>query len=252
MNEEKHWDAIGGNYNQQIFDVFKSDRNRILKKYFRKYANKKYTVIDFGCGTGKSFEYIAPHVKKIIAADISEALLDQARQRPFKNIEFKQLDLTQAQLPLPKADLVFCCNVAMLPDITKTHAMLANIGQCLKSTGRALVVLPSLDSVLYAAWRLIEIYKREGVALEDIPETEFDYFKAHKRKIIEGIIYIDGVPTKHFMQTELPVVFRQAGLHITAIEKIEYNWDSELASPPDWLKDPYPWDWLVECKKLKA
>jgi hypothetical protein len=45
------------------------------------------------------------------------------------------------------------------------------------------------------------------------------------------------------------VVFKNCGLTITAVDKVEYDWDSELASPPDWLKEPYPWDWLVECRK---
>jgi SAM-dependent methyltransferase len=249
MNEEKHWDTIGDSYNNQIFDVFKSDRNKILQHYFKKHANKKHTAIDFGCGTGKSFEYIAPIFKKVIATDISNELLTQAAQLGYKNVMFKRLDLTLKKLPLPEVDFVFCCNVAMLPEIEKTHAMIANIKRSLKKNGVALIVLPSLDSVLYSAWRLIEVYQKEGVTIDDIPDSEFAYFKASKRKIIEGIIHIDHVPTKHFMQPELEVVFRNAGLTITAIEKVEYNWDTELAEPPAWLGEPYPWDWLVECKR---
>lgn len=249
MDEEKHWDKIGEHYNNQIFDVFKSDRNKILQRYFKKHANLRHTAIDFGCGTGKSFEYIAPVFKNIIAVDISRQLLSQAAQRGYKNVSFKQLDLTRKNLSLPEVHFVFCCNVAMLPEIAKTHAMIANIKRVLKKNGTALVVLPSLDSVLYSAWRLIEVYKKEGVQVDDIPEAEFAYFNASKRKIIEGIIHIDNVPTKHFMQPELEVVFRNAGLTITAIEKVEYNWDTELAEPPAWLKDPYPWDWLVVCKR---
>lgn len=249
MNEEKHWDRIGDNYNNQIFDVFKSDRKKILQRYFKKHGNVNRTAIDFGCGTGKSFEYIAPIFKKIIATDISGELLAQAAQRGYQNVSFKQLDLTLKTLPLPEVDFVFCCNVAMLPEIEKTHAMIANIKRSLKKNGTAVVVLPSLDSVLYSAWRLIEVYKKEGVELNDIPDSEFAYFKAKKRRIIEGIIYIDNVPTKHFMHPELEVIFRNAGLTITAIEKVEYNWDTELAEPPAWLGEPYPWDWLVECTR---
>lgn len=251
MNEEQHWDRIGNNYDDQIFDVFKSDRNKILPKYFKKHANKRGVAIDFGCGTGKSFEYIAPLFKKIVGIDISNELLNQAKKRPFKNVEVRQLDLTHSKLPLASADFAFCCNVAMLPEIEKTHAIIQNIQKSLKPGGSAVLVLPSLDSVLYASWRLIEVYKKEGIEVADIPDSEFDYFRASKRKLIEGIIHIDNVPTKHFMRPELDVVFRNAGFALTKVDKVEYTWDTELAEPPKWLKDPYPWDWLVECRKNK-
>lgn len=249
MNEEKHWDTIGLGYDSQIFDVFRSDRKKILPKFFKKHADSKGTAIDFGCGTGKSFPYIAPLFKQVVGLDISNELLSQAGKRPYKNVVLKQMDLTKPGLTLPKADFAFCCNVAMLPEIEKTHAIIKNIQRALKPGGTALFVLPALDSVLYAAWRLIEVYKREGVAVDKIPDSEFDYFRAPKRRLVEGIIYIDHVATKHFMRTELDVVFSNAGFKIIKVEKVEYDWDTELASPPRWLKDPYPWDWLVECKK---
>ncbi len=251
MNEEKHWNRIGSSYDNQIFDVFKSDRKKILPAYFKKYANKNGIAIDFGCGTGKSFEYISPLFKKIVAVDISNELLEQAKKRPFKNIELKQLDLTNRKLSLPKADFAFCCNVAMLPEIEKTHTIIRNIQKSLKPGGTALLVLPALDSVLYSSWRLIEVYKKEGIDVDDIPDSEFHYLKASRRRLVEGIIYIDDVPTKHFMRPELDVVFTAAGFTLTKVEKVEYSWDTELSSPPRWLKEPYPWDWLVECRKEK-
>jgi len=58
------------------------------------------------------------------------------------------------------------------------------------------------------------------------------------------------VKTKHYSAEELHVVFEQAGLKITALEKLEYDWNTEFASPPTWLTKPYPWDWMVECKKI--
>ena len=249
MNEKSHWNNIAPTYNDQIFDVFKSDRKAILTKYFKKYSNKKHVAIDFGCGNGKAFEYLAPNFKEIRGYDISQKLLEQARQRPYKNIKVKQLDLTAKRLKILPADFGFCCNVAMLPDIEKTHTMIKNLQLAIKPGGAAIFVLPALDSVLYSSWRLIDLYKREGLNLNDIPNSEFDYFKASKKEIIEGIIYIDGVPTKHFGHAEIQVVFKEAGFKSVKIDKVEYDWDTELASPPEWLKAPYPWDWLVECKK---
>lgn len=249
MDEKTHWDTIAPTYNDEIFDVFKSDKNGRLPIYFKKHGNKSHHAIDFGCGNGKSFSYLSPKFKTITAIDISQKLLNQAKARPYSNIEFRRLDLTKRNLPLGPVDFVFCCNVAMLPEIEKTHAMIKNIQKALRVGGSALLVLPSLDSVLYSSWRLIELYKKDGIGPDKIPSTEFAYFKASKRDIVQGIIYIDGVPTKHFGYSELEVVFRNAGLTITNIDKLEYDWNSELASPPKGMQGPYPWDWLVECKK---
>ncbi len=249
MNEKSHWNRIAPSYNDEIFDVFESDKKRKLTKFFKKHGNLSRTAIDFGCGNGKSFPFIAPLFKRVWAVDISQELLDQAKTRPYKNISFRQMDLTGKKIKLPACDFAFCCNVIMLPEIKKNHAMLANMHRALKPGGSALIVLPSMDSALFSSWRLIDLYEREGVKPQDIPASEFHYFKGNKRDILQGIVHIDGVPTKHYSRSEIEVIFEEAGFSVTAIDKIEYDWNTEFSSPPSWLKGPYPWDWLVECRK---
>jgi len=65
--------------------------------------------------------------------------------------------------------------------------------------------------------------------------------------MVQGIVYIDTVPTKHYAASELEVILPRAGFKITKLEKIEYDWNTEIAEPPKGLGAPYPWDWLVEC-----
>lgn len=250
MNQEKHWNTIGQNYKEEIFDVFNSDRNKILQRYFDKHANKKHTAIDFGCGIGKAFAHLAPRFKKVIGTDISGRLLTQAKKQPFTNIEIIKADLAKPAKPFPLASFAFCCNVIMLPEVEKNYAMFRTIQQSLKEDGTAVIVIPSIESMLFASWRLIDWYKREGVAADDIPASELNYFKSSKRDIIQGKVHINGVPTKHYSKEELCVIANEAGLLITAIEKIEYNWDTEFAEPPAWMGAPYPWDWLIECRKV--
>ena len=128
--------------------------------------------------------------------------------------------------------------------------MIRNIYRCLKKNGSAVIVIPSLESIMFSSWRLIDLYRREGVKPEDIPSSELAYFKGSKRDILQGIIYIDGVATKHYSHPEIQVLFERSNLEVTAVEKVEYNWDSEFSTPPKWMKAPYPWDWMVECRKL--
>lgn len=252
MNQESHWNNIASHYDDEVFDVFKSDQNQILQKYFKKHANPEHEVIDFGCGIGKSFEYLAPAFKKILAIDISEECLVQARNNPYTNITYKRMDLTGKNLRLPQTDFALCCNVAILPEVEMNKAIIRNISKTLKPGGVGIVVIPSIESILYASQRVIDWYKKEKVKPNDIPDTEFDYFKKSKRDIVQGIMTINGVPTKHYLATELHVWFEENGLTITALEKLEYSWKTEFASPPAWLQAPYPWDWMVECKKVNV
>lgn len=249
MNQEKHWNTIGKEYNDEIFDVFASDKNQILQLYIKKHSNKKNTAIDFGCGTGKAFQYLAPAFKKVIGTDLSSKLLLQAKKRPFKNIEIVKADLSSPKQPFPLVSFAFCCNVIMLPEVEKNYAILNTISQSLKSDGYAMIVLPSIESMLFSSWRLIDWYAKEGVKADDIPNSELNYFKGSKRDLVQGKVYIDDVPTKHYSKEELQVITEACGLKITAIEKVEYDWSTEFAQVPVWMGAPYPWDWLIECVK---
>lgn len=249
MNEELHWNRIAHSYEEEIFDVFRSDKDKKLPVYFDKYANKDHIAIDLGCGIGKAFPYLSPSFRKVWAVDISDKCIDIAANDQYKNIEFRKVDLTDPALELPAADFGFCCNVLLLPDLEKNVAMIQNAYKALKKKSAAVFVIPSLDSILFYAWRLIAWYKKEGVKPADIPDAEFSYFSGSKRDILQGLIRIDGVVTKHYSHPEIEVIFQDAGFRIEKIDRIEYEWTTEFAEPPSWLKAPYPWDWLVEVSK---
>jgi SAM-dependent methyltransferase len=251
MNQEKHWNEIAAHYEDEIFDVFQSDKNKVLHRYFRKHANHTHKAIDFGCGVGKAFPYLSPSFKHVQAIDISADCLSIAKQNSYSNISYKRLDLSRKNLRLPTADFVFCCNVIMLPEIEKNEVMYKNIQRSLKKDGHAVIVIPSMESIMFSSLRLIDWYRKEGVKPSEISPDELNYFKGSKVDILQGLVHINGVPTKHYSQPELEILLASAGLTITAIEKLEYEWSTEFASPPRWMQSPFPWDWLIECKRMK-
>ena len=246
MNEETHWNRIAPAYNSEIFDVFESDTKKILARYFKKHGDKNHDVIDLGCGNGKAIPYLSPRFKTVLGLDISQKLLDQAKLLPYKNVKLEQADLTK-QFRYPKANFVFCCNVAILPEVESNIAIIKVIRKSLKRGGQAVVIIPSLESMIFSAWRLIDWYKKEGVPPEKIETSELSGFINRKTDILQGLVSINGVTTKHYTAQEIEVVFNRCGLTVSKIEKIEYSWNSEFTAPPKWMKDPYPWDWLVEC-----
>jgi SAM-dependent methyltransferase len=249
MNEKKHWNSIAPTYNEEIFDVFLSDRKKILPAFFKKYANRNKHALDFGCGNGKAFPYLAPRFKKLTAIDISDELLSQARNSPFKNITYKQADLSDPNVQLPKVDFIFCCNVIMLPESEKNSNMLKNVNRALRRGGSAVLILPAMESYLFAAWRLIDWSRREGTLPEKIDPSELSGFQVSKTDLLQGLLKIDGITTKHYTCEELQIILPIAGLKLISLNKVEYDWYSEFSSPPVWMKAPYPWDWLVECRK---
>ncbi|HZY80263.1 MAG TPA: class I SAM-dependent methyltransferase [Cyclobacteriaceae bacterium] len=243
MEQRAHWNRIGSSYQEEIFDVFKSDQNQLLSKILKKYANPDHTAIDFGCGVGRAFEYLSPSFKSLLALDISDNLLDIARTSTYRNIKFKQHDLTK---PLKaKADFGFCCNVIMLPDVDINRTMFKNIRRSVK---RAVIVVPSLESFFYSAWQLIEWYKKEGTSPAEIDVSELAGFKGTKADLIQGVVRIDDVKTKHYSQPELEVILGDCDFTKVTINKLEYDWTTEFTSPPKWMKAPYPWDWIIEAE----
>lgn len=246
MQERSHWNKIGSDYQEEIFDVFRSDRLKLLPATIAKYANKNHTAIDFGCGVGRAFEYLSPAFKSVFAVDISDNLLALAKKTAFSNITFKQHDLTK---PLKaSADFGFCCNVVMLPEVELNKIMLKNIRSCINRGGHAVLVMPSLESFMYSGWRLIEWYKKENTSPEEIDASELAGFKGAKTDMIQGIVRIDNVKTKHFLEPELRVLFTNAGFSEVNINRLEYDWTSEFSDPPKWMKEPYPWDWIIDAK----
>ena len=251
MNDALHWNRIAPNYDKEIFNVFKNDKKNKLKKFIRKYASKKNTAIDFGCGVGKALPLLAPMFKEIIGVDVSKKCIAVAKSAPYKNVSFKEADLAAKKINVPTVDFAFCCNVAMSDDIKRNQRIINNVLRALNKNGIALFVLPSMESASLSAWNLINWYEKDGTDLADIPNSDLAQFHVTPQQTKQGIVSIDGLPTKHYLISELYDMFNTEKFVLQKLDRIEYGWETEFASPPGWLHAPYPWDWVVEVKRIK-
>jgi ubiquinone/menaquinone biosynthesis C-methylase UbiE len=80
-------------------------------------------VIDIGCGTGLNFEPLQEAIGpegKIIGVDLTDAMLDQARQRVtdhgWKNIELVHSDATQYEFPTQVDGIISVFALTFIPD----------------------------------------------------------------------------------------------------------------------------------------
>lgn len=252
MNDAAQWNKVAVEYDEKVFNVFKNDKKNKLKRYIRKYANKQNSAIDFGCGVGKALPLLAPFFKEIIGLDVSKNCIAVAKKSPYKNVRFKEVDLAAKQIKVPSVDFAFCCNVAMSDDNQRNLNIIHNVLNSLNKNGVALFVLPSLESASLAAWRLVSWYDKEGIDLSDIPKKDLTHLNIMRQKdIMDGMVMIDGVPTKHYLIQELYSIFNTGDFTLQKVDQLEYSWNTEFQAPPKWMQAPYPFDWIVEAKRIK-
>jgi SAM-dependent methyltransferase len=97
------------------------------------------TLIDFGAGTGRLALAAAPHVRRVVAVDVSPAMLEVVRDRAdhagLDNVECVRAGFLTYEHTGPPADAVFTRNALHhLPDFWKAIA-LGRIAKLLRPAG---------------------------------------------------------------------------------------------------------------------
>jgi SAM-dependent methyltransferase len=110
------------------------------------------TCVEVGCGPGRMTAALAERFDRVVAVDVSPAMVERARASvPDQNIEFhvvsgERLDGVESAI----ADALVCYLVLQhLPSRATVLAYIAEFGRVLGERGEAFVQLPVLD----AGWR---------------------------------------------------------------------------------------------------
>lgn len=251
MNQT-YWDKLAGKYENEIFSSLGSDLNGLITRTIKKYSSKKTIACDFGCGIGHYLPLLSTTCKEVHAYDLSPQLIEKARQKneKLKNVIFGSQDLSKAAPEMPKIQLGICANVLITESYELRKKILDTISSCLAKNGILIIVVPSHESALYSNYRLFEWNLIDGYNQEEAIKEGLHPLHMKKGSVSDGLINIDNVTTKHYLKEELEVTLPKAGFKIVHLEKIEYGWDTEFDTPPDWMKSPYPWDWMVVAKKI--
>ncbi|MBL7743729.1 MAG: class I SAM-dependent methyltransferase [Chitinophagaceae bacterium] len=246
--DRKYWEKIAPAYHEEIFDVLHNDKKRIIRSAIGKVASPEKTVIDAGCAIGKWLPVLSPAFKKVIAADISEKNLAIAKKKypHFLNVEYLRADMSGNRVKLPVVDVVVCINAILTDSLKKRNVFFHNLSLCLKKGGHLILVVPSMES-----WMLTRIIQHRWNIDMKLFAARLTDKEAAKRYhyIQEGNAEIDNVPTKHYLREELELLLYKEGFLMEDCQKIEYSWLTEFVKPPEWLKKPGPWDWMIMAKK---
>jgi ubiquinone/menaquinone biosynthesis C-methylase UbiE len=244
--DERDWDNVAASFEEDIFSVPEHDRKKKILQRVLRYAGKRKTAADIGCGIGRTVPMLAEHFKSIQATDISGECLAVAENRHarYRNVKYVHADLAKP-LPFPAVDFALCIYVLLIASPAKRQAMMANLCATVKRGGHLLLVTPALESALYASHRLVQLNERKGMR----PAVAQRKAARDTTKLDMGIVMVDGAPTKHFLKEELHDLLTQQGMKVLELQKIDYPWAYVLEDAPPDMPAPMPWNWMALAER---
>lgn len=242
-----YWNSLAASFERDVFDPVASDLHGTLVEALEELSAADRTVADLGCGTGRNLALLDELFRCVVAIDVSGPCLKVARERHpgLDDVEFVHADLSEPVAALDPVDVALCVNVAIMARYEVRMSLLRNAAELVRPGGRLLLVVPSLESVLLSVhrlvlWNLTEAASYREAAAAASPELGFTACSLR-----DGVVTTAGTPTKHYLREELELLIPEVGHRILRIEKVEYPWETEFTDPPEWMRAPYPWDWLV-------
>ena len=250
--DRAYWNRMAACYEAEIFSVRDHDRADLIAGAVRRYGKKGQTATDVGCGIGHFLPLLSRCFRQVLAVDLSSKNIAKARATypHLANVTYRTVDLAAPEARLPPADFALCVNVAIAPSLAHRNHLLDATCRHMRRGGHLVLVVPALESSFLTDFRLIDWNLRDGMKPDRAVRGGF---RAHRPtgnpRAHEGVVKIDGVETKHYLKEELEILLKNRGLRTLEVEKIEYPWTSEFASPPRWMQAPFPWDWLFVARK---
>lgn len=254
--DARYWERVGKGYEDEIFSSSLADRRGVIRARLDELADDRAVAIDFGCGIGHYLPLLAKRFRRVHGVDFADALLDQARARcrGLGNVSLHRANLAsgRARIQAPMARVAVCANVLIAADADARRGILRTIDRHLAPGGRLLLLVPSLESALFANQRLVEWNRRLGFGEAEAQASGIPATSRSARELTAGLVRIEGVPTKHYLREEVEVLLADAGFVTQSCDRVEYPWDTEFEDPPAWMQAPGPWDWLFIGRKKRA
>ncbi|MDO6765651.1 bifunctional 2-polyprenyl-6-hydroxyphenol methylase/3-demethylubiquinol 3-O-methyltransferase UbiG [Agarivorans sp. 1_MG-2023] len=182
----KFWDKHAKGYAKRVIADNQAYQYKLEQS--RQYFSKQATAIEVGCGTGSTALLHAPHLKHLLATDLSSGMLDIAEQKRQQqnigNVDFKQATIEDLDVNEP-VDVVLALNlIHLLEDkdtaIGKIMTWLKPGGVLITSTpclgdkmkffkvigpiGKALGLMPLVK--VFTEQELLNSFSQQGFSIE--------------------------------------------------------------------------------------
>ena len=146
------WDRVAEKYARQPVVDEASYKKKL--EITRGFLRPDMEVLEFGCGTGSTAISHAPHVRRILAVDVSEKMLGIARRKAagVASIDFEQGTIEALEAPDESFDVVLGLSILhLVPDrdaaIAKVRRLLKPGGLFVSSTACIGDTLPAIRLV---------------------------------------------------------------------------------------------------------
>jgi ubiquinone/menaquinone biosynthesis C-methylase UbiE len=148
----KFWSRFGDDWEkakyliwgETVTDEFWNEQS--VKEHFNEFLNgiellKDWTILDYGCGVGRTLKLVAPLVQFAIGVDISHDMIELSKKylKGIKNVQTHEINGVDLSLfPDNKFNFVFEKGVfTHIPDTEITKNILREIARVLKPNGIA-------------------------------------------------------------------------------------------------------------------
>jgi SAM-dependent methyltransferase len=250
--DARYWERVAARYEQKIFASSRADTSGVIRRRLDELADPRAVAADFGCGVGHYLPLLARRFRSVHGVDFADSLLEQARERCARlpNVRLHRADLSsgRARIDMPRARVGVCANVLISRSPDVRQGILRTLRRHLAPGARLLLVVPSLESALFANQRLVEWNERLGFSEAEALASGL----SASRDLLRGLVPLDRVPTKHFLREEILVLLARYGFAVSSCDKVEYAWDTEFEKPPAWMAKPGPWDWLLVARRRRG
>lgn len=199
------WDAAASSDRVDLYTGDPATARAELESLFSRLGDdpRGGVCVEIGCGTGRMTRHLADRFDRVVAVDVSPAMLELARRSvSAPNVEFHAISGHRLDgLDNGFADAVVCYLVLQhLPARRRIFAYLGETARVLHANGRAFVQLPILDPGLRPhLWRLL---RRVAVPVA--------------ARLSPDIVHQEAYRGYRLTQVELEAGLAAAGLRVTA------------------------------------
>ena len=137
--EHQYWEERSETFDQDTSYIVGAGLNDDIRRWLQEQFTRTDAVLELGCGTGTFSEAVAPLVKDVIATDMSEPMLHQARAKlgEHSNVRFQKQDAYKTSFSESTFDAVLMVN--LLHVVHDPALILQECSRVVRSGGRIVV-----------------------------------------------------------------------------------------------------------------
>ena len=132
----KNYSAFAKYYDEMMDNIpYEEWKDYLIQLFYREGVKPGASVTELGCGTGTMTALLDLDGFRMTGIDLSEEMLCVAREK-FPEIEFKQMDMRQLELPEPQDVIISVCDsMNYLENVDDLILVMKGVREALKPGG---------------------------------------------------------------------------------------------------------------------